>query len=63
MNALAVQHVTKSEFEQMLIEYSEGLENTEVCEIFIAMSGSRENAEAFKNPKGVGISEFFTGIT
>ena len=58
MNALAVQHVTKSEFEQMLIEYSEGLENTEVCEIFIAMSGSRENAEAFKNPKGVGISEF-----
>ena len=58
MNALAVQHVTKSEFEQMLIEYSEGLENTEVCEIFIAMSGSRKNAEAFKNPKGVGISEF-----
>jgi DNA-binding transcriptional MerR regulator len=53
-----VQIVTKVEFDQLQYEYQAALENPEVAEVFIAMCGSREIAQAFANPKGVGIAAF-----
>jgi DNA-binding transcriptional MerR regulator len=53
-----VQMVSKAEFDQMQTEYQAALENPEVSEIFTAMCGSSEIANAFKNPKGVGIAAF-----
>ena len=58
MSTAAIRTVSKAEFEQMLVDYREALKNPEVTEVFVAMCGSREIAEAFTNPKGVGISEF-----
>jgi DNA-binding transcriptional MerR regulator len=53
-----VQVVSKAEFDQMQTEYRAALENPEVAEVFTAMCGSMEIAQAFNNPKGVGIGEF-----
>ncbi len=53
-----IQMVSKAEFDQLQQEYSAALENPETCEIFVAMCGSSEIAQAFANPKGVGMATF-----
>jgi DNA-binding transcriptional MerR regulator len=50
--------ISKTEFEQMQQEYSAALENSETREIFVAMCSSSEIAQAFADPKGVGIARF-----
>jgi DNA-binding transcriptional MerR regulator len=50
--------LSKTEFEQMQQEYSAALANSETREIFVAMCNSSEIAQAFANPKGVGIANF-----
>jgi DNA-binding transcriptional MerR regulator len=58
VNDAIVRDLTKTEFEQMLNDYREALENPEAAQIFIAMCGSNETAQAFAKPRGVGIGEF-----
>jgi DNA-binding transcriptional MerR regulator len=53
-----IQTVSKSEFDQLQQEYLAALEHPATREIFVAMCGSSEIAQAFTNPKGVGIAAF-----
>jgi DNA-binding transcriptional MerR regulator len=53
-----VQTVSKAEFDQMQTEYQAALENPEIAEVFTAMCGSSEIAQAFSNTKGIGIAAF-----